>query len=1338
MDPLDQILRQQEKGDLAGARRALDHYRRLHPESVRALAMAGHFALEAGELETAEESFRAALRRQERSPHLHCSLAKCLQLQGRLGDAIRAYAEGLRLAPDNQQALQALVTLLDQSGVQEPLADAAIEVMLAHYEKQVRAHPGKVEHLAQLAHRLDLCRRYDEAQKLYEQALERWPDSYKLHNNLGLLHARLGRSEQALVNLQRAVELAPEVPELHLNVGETLNRLNRADDAIRSFERALELKPDFAEAGLNLSALYRDLNDYSQALHYAEVVRQFHPERAGVYNMLGIIQTALGNSEAAVEAYYACLKRSPGSSLYHSNYLLSLNYDQRQTTQTLYEAHREFSQRFEPAMDEPIFPQRILPNPGKVLRIGLISADLRMHSVAFFLEPLLGQFDREQVEIHCLSNVGRADHMTALLRSHAHHWHEVYGRPPEEVAALIRRLELDVLVDLSGHTGYHALPVFMRRPAPLRVSWLGYPNTTGLNAMQYRLVDAVVEPEGEADKFSSERVVRLPEGFHCFRLPQEAPEVSPLPAETNGFLTFGSFNNSSKITPQVTEAWARVLLAVPNSRLVLKNSGYMHPNRKEEVLQHFEALGVARERVEMLPRTPDIAAHLQLYSRVDVALDTFPYNGTTTTLEALHQGVPTLSLLGDRHAARVSASLLQQVDLGEFVAESVDDFVARAVWLSQNVPVLSQLRASLRARFKESALGDYSAFARKLENAFRRMWIDWCRHAGAEDDTLAVAEAVLAEREQQVQARALARRGMFAQRRGRIEEARQSFNQTLEIDATLGYAWQALAELAYEAGDYAAARPYYERAVELMPRQALLRANLGSCCQQLGDYACAITHFRLAVQIEPNRPGVWMNLGATWQAALDWTEAEAATRKALELLPDFPAAWTNLGSILKDQGRFEEAIEAYFKTLQLQPDDAVAHSNLLVCLQYVEGMSEDDLAAQHDAWVGRHAPLQRVQLPARRVEKLRVAYLSPDFRQHPVSAFMEGVFAHHDREQVEVWMLHDSHRRDACTERLAKRADHAEKVAGRPDAELAKVIRQARIDVLVELSGHMALNRLPLLAQRVAPLQLSYLGYPFPTHLPNLDGWLTDSTIAGTRDWQPQALLIPGGAHAFTAPANAPAVEPLPAKQRGYITFGCANQAAKLSTSTLQLWGRLLRELPNARLILKAKQFSDPALAGVFVERLAKLGLPLGRIELRGYRIEQATHLAFYHEIDIALDPYPYNGVTTTCEALWMGVPVVTLRGDRPAARHAASLLEQLGHPEWIASDADGYLATAANLARDVGALAAQRFNLRQECQQSSLGDSKRLARELERLYRERLPRYHAPSAGTAPAHDQL
>ncbi|KAF0096144.1 MAG: hypothetical protein E1N59_111 [Puniceicoccaceae bacterium 5H] len=1323
MDPtLENILRQHERGEQAAARQALARYRQSHPQSVRALAIDAHFTLEADEPEAAERLFRQAITQQERSAHLHNGLAKALQRQGRLAEAIREYAEGLRLAPEDQAALQALVTLLDQSGVQEPMAEAAIEVMLAHYQKQVRAHPDKVEHLAQLGHRLDLCRRYDEAQETYEEALRRQPDSYRLHNNLGLLHSRLGRPDQALPHLQKAVELSPETPELHLNLGETYNRVQRWDEAIRSFERALELRPDFPEAALNLAALYRDHNDYTQALHYTERVRQQHPERAGTYNMLGVIHTALGDSEAAVDAYYQCLKRSPGSSLYHSNYLLSLNYDHRQTAKSLYEAHREFARRFEPQIEEPAFPQSVAPNPSRTLQVGIISADFRMHSVAFFLEPLLDQFDGGQVEIHCLSNVSRPDNMTALLRSHASHWHDIYGRAPEDVAKLVRQLELDVLVDLSGHTGYHSLPVFMRRPAPLRVSWLGYPNTTGLDAMQYRLVDAVVEPEGEADRYSSEKIVRLPEGFHCFRLPREAPEVSTLPAEANGYLTFGSFNNSSKITPQVVEAWARVLVAVPDARLVLKNSGYMHPNRKEEVLQTFEELGVSRNRIEMLPRTPDIAAHLELYAQVDVALDTFPYNGTTTTLEALHQGVPTLTLLGDRHASRVSASLLEQLDLGEFVAQDVDDMVARALWLSQNVPVLAQLRQSLRGRFRESALGDYSAFARKLENAFRRMWIDWCADAGAEKEARQAAEEKLSAREAQVSARCRARRGMFAQRRGKWNEAKEHFTAALKAAPGIAFAWQALADIHYREGDFAAARPAYEHAVELLPRNALLRANLGSCCQQLGNLRAAIEHFTAALQLEPNRPGVWLNLGATWQAARDWTEAEAATRKALELMPDLAPAWSNLGSILKDQGRFDDALQAFFRAMELDPEDANAHSNLLMALQYVEGITEDELAGQHDAWVVRHANLHRVELPPRNYDRpLRVAYLSPDFRQHPVSSFVEGLFGAHDREQVEVWMLHDNRRDDFNTKRLAEVADHCVNVAGLPDADLAQRLRDEKIDVLVELSGHTAHHRLQLFAQRIVPLQLSYLGYPFPTRLPNCDGWLTDATIAGDREWEVPPLLIEGGAHAFSAPAAAPDVNALPASHRGYITFGCANQATKLSESTLRLWCRLLKRQANARLKLKAKQFTDAALAGLFFERLAALGFPLDRVSLEGYRPEPDAHLAFYHTVDIALDPFPYNGVTTTCEALWMGVPVVTFAGDRPAARHAASLLQQLGKPQWIAAEPEAYLDIAAALASDLEPLAQERAQLRHTLSSSALGDARRLTRELERLYRQRL-----------------
>jgi predicted O-linked N-acetylglucosamine transferase (SPINDLY family) len=296
----------------------------------------------------------------------------------------------------------------------------------------------------------------------------------------------------------------------------------------------------------------------------------------------------------------------------------------------------------------------------------------------------------------------------------------------DQLAAQIREDGIDILVDLAGHTSGHRLGAFARKPAPLQVSWLGYPDTTGLSAIDYRLTDSIVDPPGAADGFSSERLVRLPDGFHCYTPSDAAPDVAPLPAEKNGFVTFGSFNNLSKVNRGVLDAWADVLGRISGSRLVLKSRWLHMPEVCERIRKLLEQRGVARDRIELVAKLPTSAEHLALYGDIDIALDTFPYNGATTTCEALWMGVPVVTLAGDRHAARLGASMLSRVGLEGLVADRPQDYVEAATRLATDLPALARLRADLRGRVAASPLCDGPGFTRQLEAAFRTMWREWC------------------------------------------------------------------------------------------------------------------------------------------------------------------------------------------------------------------------------------------------------------------------------------------------------------------------------------------------------------------------------------------------------------------------------------------------------------------------------------------------------------------------------------------------------------------------------------------------------------------------------------
>jgi protein O-GlcNAc transferase len=350
--------------------------------------------------------------------------------------------------------------------------------------------------------------------------------------------------------------------------------------------------------------------------------------------------------------------------------------------------------------------------------------------VAYFVEPLLENHDRQVAEVFCYAEVMQPDAVTMHLKGLADHWLVTVGLSDDEMAERIGTDGIDILVDLAGHTANNRLRVFARKPAPVQVTWLGYPNTTGLEAIDYRLVDAVTDPVGEADAFASETLVRLEGGFLCYGGLKGAPEPAASPCRKTGTVTFGSFNNPAKVSAATFDAWATLLARLPQARLLLKGKPFADAATRALFLARLGERGVAAERVELMAWLPDAAAHLGLYNQVDIALDPFPYNGTTTTCEALWMDAPVVTLRGDRHAGRVGASLLSQIGLTDLIANSVEEYVEIARALAGDPGRLDDLRRSLRPRLAASPLCDGRAFARKIEAAFRNMWQQWCQAPG--------------------------------------------------------------------------------------------------------------------------------------------------------------------------------------------------------------------------------------------------------------------------------------------------------------------------------------------------------------------------------------------------------------------------------------------------------------------------------------------------------------------------------------------------------------------------------------------------------------------------------
>jgi predicted O-linked N-acetylglucosamine transferase (SPINDLY family) len=523
----------------------------------------------------------------------------------------------------------------------------------------------------------------------------------------------------------KALRADPDDAQTYLNLGNALQYQGELDRAITCYEKALEKKPDYPEAYNNLGSALITKGELNEAAKCHQKALLINPYYAEAYNNLGSIHQNQGEFTKGIFYYRQAIEIKPDYVKAHSNLLYSLHYDSTVGANEHYEEAKYWWQRqgLNIKKNSHSKTNRV---QAKRIKIGYVSPDFREHSVSYFFLPFLKYQDRESFEVFCYSEVKREDKFTQKIKELSDHWRSIVWHTDDSVAEQIKKDGIDILVDLAGHTAGNRLLVFARRPAPVQITWLGYPNTTGMPVMDYRLTDDIADPVGEADKYHSETLIRLPDGFLCYRPPDDAPPVSKLPAPKTGGITFGSFNNLPKINEKVIGLWSRLLQQVPDSCLLLKSRQFADDYVRQRFLGLFSANGVASERIRLLPRTPSTAGHLALYHQVDIGLDPFPYNGTTTTCEALWMGVPVITLRGNRHAGRVGASILTRVGLEELIAESEEQYVETGIKLAQDLDGLKNLRAEMRPRMQASPLCDGKNFAGIMEKVFRGMWHSWC------------------------------------------------------------------------------------------------------------------------------------------------------------------------------------------------------------------------------------------------------------------------------------------------------------------------------------------------------------------------------------------------------------------------------------------------------------------------------------------------------------------------------------------------------------------------------------------------------------------------------------
>ena len=638
---------------------------------------------------------------------------------GRLSEAEGAYRQILDIEPGHADALHLLGVSFRQRG--------NIEAAVDFIEKAISASPSEPIYYNSLGCALESQGLVNEAVAGYRMALALKSDYAEAHFNLGTVLQAQGHLDEAAACYRQALATKPDFAAACSNLGNVLMDQGRLEDAAASYRKALALKPDFAEAHNNLGNVLQFQGCLAEAVASYRQALSSKPDFADAYNNLGNVLMDQGRLEEAAASYRKALAVKQDLPKAYSNLLFSLIHDENLTPSVCSAEHFAFAERFEGPLRADWQPHGNDRNPGRRLKVGFVSGDLRHHAMASFIEPVWTMLAPAAIELWVYSNHPIEDAVTQRLRRLVPHWHCVASMSDAMLADTVRAHGIDILIDLSGHTAHNRLLTFARKPAPVQATWIGYPGTTGLAAIDYLICDRFNAPYGLYERYYSEQFARLPT-VGAFAPAADAPPVNELPALKRGYVTFASFNRPSKLGEAVIAAWSYILQTLPSAHLTLGNVD--DAALAESLKARFGRYGIVSDRLRFLPRMA-VGAYLKAHHEVDILLDTWPYSGGTTTQHALWMGVPVVTLRGPSRAHCQSAAALARIGLAAWIADDVPGFVRIALERAQDLDALAALRRGMRTRWLSSPWRQPVSVARGLEAALRIMWQRWCANLPA-------------------------------------------------------------------------------------------------------------------------------------------------------------------------------------------------------------------------------------------------------------------------------------------------------------------------------------------------------------------------------------------------------------------------------------------------------------------------------------------------------------------------------------------------------------------------------------------------------------------------------
>jgi predicted O-linked N-acetylglucosamine transferase (SPINDLY family) len=1260
---------------------------------------------------------------------------------GNFNEATRLYGEVLRADPLNFQALYAMGAIYYEAtrfeDAQRLIGDA------------LRINPRVPEAFFTRGCALQRLNRAHEALVCFDQALALKPNFSDAQATRATCLMALNRNAQALESLDLALTLDPADVTALNNRGCALQNLGRPLEAIASFDKAVALAPGSVEALVNRGSVRGVLRRYTDAAADFKSVLGIDPNypyalgNLALYRMNACDWRHFEADKAAVAAGLQAGKRVIYPFI---NVALSHSMADQLQCARLWVAHQA------PPSPTPLWRGEIYRH--QKIRVAYVSADFHAHATAALMAGVFEQHDRNRFELIALS-FGPDDSSEARtrLKNAFDRFIDVREKSDAEIALLIRQMEIDIAVDLKGYTKDHRSGIFAHRPAPIQPSYLGYPGTMGAPYFDYIIADPVVIPD-EHRPFYAEQIAYLPDTYQCNDSRRGISAHHFTRKEVGlpdaGFV-FCCFNNNYKIAPEIFAIWMCLLREIPASVLWLleDNSEAMY-NLKREA----EVRGIAAGRLIFAPRLSG-SEHLARHRVADLFLDTQPYGAHTTASDALWTGLPVLTLRGPTFASRVAASLLQAVGLPEMIADSLQAYEAMALSLARDPDALAAIRSKLVENRDLSALFDTGRFTRNLESAYISMWQLFQR--GQPPRTFSVQTGVqipAAAASAYIQGCSLAAENRFA-------EAMTAFERAIAIAPNFVEALTNRGALLLTTKNHQAALASFDAALAINPGMVEAWNNRGNALSELGRYDEAIASYDKVLALKPGIFETLLNRSNALLASRRADEALSGYEDALKANPNNAVAQKGRANALFELKRFDEAVGAFENILAHDPDFDYARGDLAFSKRQLcdwRNWNEDaqnisaavragkhavnpfeflalasnpqDLQQCAGLWVADKYPVtSQLSRPTVSVgrEKIRIAYLSADFRNHPVAQTMAGVLEHHDREHFEIvgigWGAEDG---NDMRLRLKQKFSRFIDVDHESDAQVVRRLREMEIDIAVDLMGFTAECRTGIFAARAAPIQVNYLGFPGTMNAPYMDYLVADRIVIpeeAKRHYSETIIYLPDCYLPIDVTRR---IGRVPSRRYAGLpetsfVFASFNNSYKFSPPLFDVWMRLLQRVPESVLWISA--VSSVAARNLGREAQTR-GVDVSRLIFAPFVSAPEDHLARLSLADLFLDTLPYNAHATAADALLAGLPVLTCKGSNFAGRVAASLLEAAGLPELIAESLDAYEATALRLADDCAMLAGLKARLSANHSTQPLFDTAQFTRHLETAYLHMWERY--------------